>query len=97
MYKQSFSGEVKDSVIVSLFVVFFMSKAYIPPLSCLSPIRTNSTWKYTLKHSHIHTNTHTQIHTPTHTNTHTHTQCERVVFAGTECSSPSIGNEWVGE
>jgi hypothetical protein len=25
MYKQSFSGEVKDSVIVSLFLLFFMS------------------------------------------------------------------------
>ena len=57
--------------------------------------------EYTLKHIDTHTNTNTHTHkhkhTHTHTNTHTHTLCERVVFAGTECSSPSIGNEWVGE
>ena len=53
--------------------------------------------EYTLKHIDTHTHTHTHIHTHTHTQIHKHTLCERVVFAGTECSSPSIGNEWVGK
>ena len=51
-------------------------------------------------HTQIHTHTHAHTHTHKHIHTHTkntHTLCERVVFAGTECSSPSIGNEWVGE
>jgi hypothetical protein len=33
MYKQSFSGEVKDNVIVSLFLLFFMNLITLyPPL-----------------------------------------------------------------
>jgi hypothetical protein len=55
--------------------------------------------EYALNHidTHTNTNTHTYTHIHTHTHKHTHTLCERVVFAGTECSSPSIGNEWVGD
>jgi len=52
---------------------------------------------HTQTHTHIHTNKKTHTNTYTHTHTHTQKLCERVVFAGTECSSPSIGNEWVGE
>ncbi len=68
--KKSFSGEVKDSVIFFFFLLLRkLHKPIPPPVSCLSPTRTNSNILTPCPHLSAHLSTHSSLtaHPPART------------------------------